>query len=300
VVVSVDDLACLDVLLWLQTGGAASERLGFSQSTISRRVQRVADLLRLEILKEDGVWEVVGDTTILGLERVVHQQYRWVRDLPLRIEAQHASVLPNCECLPGGWLMGNLDFLGISTPLNLLRDGMIDAWIACFPDVPDEHDADVVCFHLTRTPAQLIAAEGHPVLRSADRSTLNGARQYPVLALAADASPGVSAGLEELGLRSVVSRISRYQFDRWEGRILRDLLLGYASAYAIDQSDLPIVSLPIALPWEFGDTLVVKRAFASNVRFQELLNYLQGQGFNPIARISAGSCLRTGVIGWPQ
>jgi hypothetical protein len=107
---------------------------------------------------------------------------------------------------------------------------------------------------------------------------LNGAfGSYPVLALAADASPGVSAGLEELGLRSVVSRISRYQFDRWEGRILRDLLLGYASAYAIDQSDLPIVSLPIALPWEFGDTLVVKRAFASNVRFQELLNYLQGK-----------------------
>ncbi len=274
-VVYVDDLACLDVLLWLQTGSATSERLGFSQSTISRRVQRVADLLRLKILKEDGVWEVVGDTTILGLERVVHQQYRWLRDLPLRIEAQHNSVLPNCDCLPGGWVLGNLDFLGISTPLNLLRDGLIDAWIACFPDVPGENDSDVVCFHLTRTPAQLIAANGHPVLQSAGRSTLDGVRRHPVLALAADASPGVSAGLAELGLTSVVSRISRHQFDRWEGRMMRDLLLGYASAYAVDQLDLPIVSLPIALPWEFGDTLVVKRAFVSSLRFQQLLNYLQ-------------------------
>lgn len=75
-VVSLEDLDCLDLVLWLRTGSDAASRLDVSQPTISRAIRRVSDLLGVSIVKVAGEWEVRGDQTLLNLERAVHQRYR--------------------------------------------------------------------------------------------------------------------------------------------------------------------------------------------------------------------------------
>ena len=85
VVVSIEELACLDTLIWLRSGAVAAARLGVAQSTISRRVNHVAGLLNLRFFKPNGEWETLGDQTILNLERLVHQRYRWIHGRDLRI-----------------------------------------------------------------------------------------------------------------------------------------------------------------------------------------------------------------------
>ena len=163
VVVSIEELACLDTLIWLRSGAVAADRLGVAQSTISRRVNHVARLLNLRFFKPNGEWETLGDQNILNLERLVHQRYRWFHGRVLRIEAQYYSVPLFCDPIPDGWTPGTFDFMEIHTPLRLLRNGVIDAWIGCYPDVPDEDDSELACFHLTRLPSHLVVAVDHPL-----------------------------------------------------------------------------------------------------------------------------------------
>jgi hypothetical protein len=115
VVVSIDSLACLDYLIWLCSGSAAAARLGLTQPTVSRNVSRVSEIFAIELVKPNGEWELNGDTTLLNLERSVHQRYRWFRQLPLRIEAQYYSGPLFCDGLLSGWHVGNFDFLEVHT-----------------------------------------------------------------------------------------------------------------------------------------------------------------------------------------
>ncbi len=76
-VVPLDELACLDLLLWLRTGANAAKRLNSSQPRVSRCVQSVSDVFGITLSKNDGEWVVEGDQTLLNLERRVQQEYRW-------------------------------------------------------------------------------------------------------------------------------------------------------------------------------------------------------------------------------
>ena len=157
-VVSVDELACLDLLIWLRTGQSAAKRLAITQPQISRCVKKVSRTFGIDLLKADGEWETLGDQTLLNCERRVHQEYRWVKGHPLRIEAQYYSGPLFCDPAPEGWIAGNFDYLEIHTPIQHLRNGVIDAWIGCFPDIPEEVDPDLTCFDLTRLPTHLVVS----------------------------------------------------------------------------------------------------------------------------------------------
>ena len=54
--VGIDDLAMLDLQLWLRSGEAAATRLHCAQSTVSRRNIETLRCFGLELQREDGEW----------------------------------------------------------------------------------------------------------------------------------------------------------------------------------------------------------------------------------------------------
>jgi DNA-binding transcriptional LysR family regulator len=276
-VVSVRDLDCFDLLIWLRTGAHAASRLSASQSRVSRSIQKVSSLLGVSISKSDGEWDVHGDQFLLNLERRVHQEYRWRMGRPLRIEAQYYSGPLFCNPPPDGWMAGNFDYLEIHTPLEYLRNGVIDAWIGCFPDVPEDDDPVLTCFHLTRLPTHLVVGENHPLLHLGDAVTLEDVKHYPSLALPDGAYPKVQKVLQELGLWNLPQHIQRHSQLQNKTRYSSDLVVACASAFSISLFPTLKVILPIPIPLEVGDSLVVRRDYASHPRLLGLLDHLQSK-----------------------
>lgn len=276
-IVSVETLSCFDCLIWLRTGENAARRLGVDQATIARTARKVAAAFAVQLEKTNGEWQVLGDRGLLDLERRSHQLYRWQMGLPLRIEAQYYSGPLFLEPQPPGWLSGNFDFLEVATPLDHLRSGVIDAWIGCHPDVPDDDDPELACVPLTRLPTHLAVADGHPLLRLGQAVTLEEVRRYPSLALPDGAFPRVQAVLQELGLWNNPREIGRYNPAHWEGRTADQLTVGYATVLSLGLQPQPRVLLPLAIPLEVGDTLVVRRRFRDHRRCQRLLSRLRQQ-----------------------
>ena len=276
-VVSVEELDCLDLLIWLRTGANAASRLSTSQPRVSRSVQRVSGLFGVSLSKGNGEWEVLGDQTLLNLERQVHQEYRWRMGRPLRIEAQYYSGPLFCNPPPEGWVAGNFDYLEIHTPLQHLRNGVIDAWIACYPDVPEEDDPDFTSFPLTRLPAHLVVGENHPLLESGDQINLEMVREFPTLALPDGAYPRVQAALEKLGLWNLPQNIQRSSQWQSKARYPADLLVSPTSVFTISFFPTPQVILPIPIPLEVGDSLVIRRDYATHPRLLKLLEHLRNR-----------------------
>jgi len=273
-VVTIDSLSCLDYLIWLRSGAAAGKRLGLAQSSVSRSVSRVSEIFDIQLSKPNGEWEVSGDITLLNLERLVHQRYRWIHHLPLRIEAQYWSGPIFCDPLLDGWIKGNFDFLEVHTPLRLLQEGVIDALIGCYPDVPDEDDEDLICIHLTRMPAHLAVAPDHPLVALGEAITLDDARFFPSLALPDNAFPKVQAILQDLGLWNLLLDLQRYGKD-WQSRSLEKFAVGYATVFTLHLFQSSRVILPLKIPLDVGDTLIVRRIFAEQPQLLELINHLK-------------------------
>lgn len=273
-VVSIKKLESFDYLIWLRSGIDAAERLGVTQSTVSRDIRVVSRLFGLSLRKIDREWRLGGDSSLLNLERAVHQGYRWMHGLPLRIEAQYYSGSLFFDPAPRGWRAGNFDFLDVHTPLQHLRTSVIDAWIGCYPDVPDADDQDFACFHLTRLPAHLVVAADHPLVGLGSSVTLDDVRQFPSLALPDDAFPKVQKTLQDLGLWNLPVNLKRYDPEKWEGR-MENLVVGYSSALTMGLFKIPQVVLPLDISLEVGDTLIVRRQYADHPRLLALLKFLK-------------------------
>ena len=274
-IVSVENLRCLDCLVWLRTGENAARKLEVDQATICRTARKVAKVLEVEVEKLDGEWQILGDRSLLDLERQSHQLFRWQMEQLLRVEAQYYSGPLFLDPRPPGWLPGNFDFLEVNTPLQLLRSRVIDAWIACHPDVPDADDEELACFDLTRLPTWLVVSDAHPLLQLGDAIQLEDVLRYPSLALPDGAFPKVQAALRALGLWTSTTESRRYDYELWEGKTADELTVGYASAFTIGLFERPQVILPVPIELEVGDTLVVRRDFCDHPRLQALVSELR-------------------------
>lgn len=274
-VVSLIELACLDAQVWLGTGEKAATRLRLVQSTISRNVRKVIKEFRLESCRHSGRLLIQGDQTLLNQQRDLHQRYRWIHGLPLRLDAQYYSGPLLCNPAPTGWLLGEFDFMDVATPLQLLRDGILDVWIGVYPDTPEPDDPDLACIHLSRMPTHLVVAQGHPLLEQEGPISLDDVKAYPSLALPDGAFPKVQQRLVKLGLWSSPARMKRYRQELWEGRTTDQLTVGYATAFTQHLFALPQIVLPVPLDLVVGDSLIVKRCYLDHPRLQGLLRQLR-------------------------
>jgi len=266
-------LSCLDYLVWLRSGKGAASRLNCNQATVSRNANSVAEFLDLDTCKFEGEWCLGGDLSLLNAERKVHQLYRWSHGKSLRIDSVYGVGVPYFQESLGRWVFGPSDFLNVSYPMALLNDSILDAWLGCYPDVPDDDDEFIV-INLTRYPSYFLVDRNHPLLDRSEKLQLEDLQDVPVLSLPDGAFPRIQNHLKGLGFHRSNVGATRHEIKCWEGRTEDQLTISYGTVHTIGNFDGRKVPLPLSTGLTVGDSLVVKRCFAGSVYFRKLLLYL--------------------------
>ncbi|NCV91509.1 MAG: hypothetical protein EBW30_01510 [Synechococcaceae bacterium WB7_3xG_012] len=269
-------LSCLDYLIWLRSGQEATLRLSCSQSTISRNAKAVAESLGLDARKLEGEWSLDGDLSLLNAEREVHQFARWQRNDALRIDGIYGAGAPYLEGLSDPWVCGRSNFMGIPYPMVLLSQSILDVWIGCYPDLPEDDDRFAV-IPLSRYPAYFLVDRAHPLLESPGDLTLEDLRGFPVLSLPDGAFPKMQQHLKGLGLARTPVGTTRHDPRRWEGRTEDQLTISYGSPHTVACFAGAKVALPLSTGLTLGDSLVVKRRFADSDAFVQLVAQLRAR-----------------------
>ena len=267
-------LSCLDFQIWLRSGQKAAAYLNCNQATISRNAKLVTDFLDLDARKFDGEWSLGGDIDLLSAEREVHQLYRWKNAKSLRIDSIYgvgSAYLKDFNL--SEWICGPCNFLCVDHPKSLLKNSILDTWLACYPDVPEEDD-ELLVIHLTRYPSHFLVDQNHPLLNFDDELGLDDLLDFPVLSLPDGAFPKIQRHLHKLNLHRLKVESKRHDLNRWEGRTENQLTISYGTVHTIGDFDGSKVFLPLSTGLTLGDSLVVKRCFANTYAFELLLSFL--------------------------
>lgn len=266
-------LDALDGLQWLGSGEAVSRRFAISQATVSRHCARALQTFGIALERQNGEWELIGDQTFLRLERAVHQRARMLGRAPLRLEATYWSAPLLGVDLPANWILGRSDIVGIRRNIQLLQERIIDAWIAGLPDLPTANEPELTAIPLTRMPVFFTCAPGHPLLER-DQLSFEDIAAYPSLGLPAGSYPLVERALKSIGLWNDGVRMLRYQRQKWEGRSEDDLTIGYGTPLSLAISGGELQRLPLRLPFDSGDALVVHRDLLGSHVLDTLISHV--------------------------
>ena len=266
-------LEALDGLIWLRTGHQVALRFNLNQSTVSRNSKKCAQEFRLSLVRRHSEWSIDGDPILLNLERYVHQVSRWRENKPLRLESQFWSAPLLCSPIPSGWIAGNLNYMEYERPLQLLKERVIDAWITSYPDALNDDDPDFTAIHLSRLPMLLVVQEGHPLLELGSEITFEDVARFPLLPLPSGSFPRFQNVLEKLGLWQNGSGPSGFE---WRGRSdIEDLMVGFATPLTLPLYGDSYTALPLQVPVEVGDALVVAREWVDTPQTQDLIAVLR-------------------------
>ncbi|MFM7314025.1 MAG: hypothetical protein ACKO0M_12810 [Cyanobium sp.] len=126
-------------------------------------------------------------------------------------------------------------------------------------------------------PVHAVVAPEHPLLQLWSRQgglSWDDVAAFPSLALPPGTYPKVEAGLRSLGLWSSATRMDRYRRELWEGRGEEQLMVAYATVLS-EQIAGALVRLPLALPLESGEALVVRREWLEHPRLEALASELR-------------------------
>jgi len=198
--VSLDTLACLDSLIWLQTGKEVAERFSYNQSNVSRQQKSCCEIFGISLIKNHKEWVINQPNELIRMERLVHQQARFEGLRTLRMEATYWSAQLLCKPVPKQWILGLSNIVGIKRNHQLLREGIIDAWLCSAPDLPDCDDPDLTSIQLCQMPVHLMVAKDHPLLRKGTSIRWDDLADFPSLGLPDGAYPKTQSTLEKLGL----------------------------------------------------------------------------------------------------
>ena len=273
--VSLDTLACLDSLIWLQTGKEVAKRFSYNQSNVSRQHQNCCDVLGITLAKKDKEWVINQPNDLLRMERLVHQQARFQGLRSLRMEATYWSAPLLCTPEPEGWILGLSNIVGIERNHQLVREAIVDTWLCSAPDLPDHDDPDLTSILLCEMPVYLMVGKNHPLLRKKTNLCWDDIANFPSLALPDGAYPKTQKALKKLGLWDSPIRMSRYQRNFWEGQTEEDVTIGYGTCLSIAASQTDQVALPLTLPFCAGEALVVRHEHRDHPKIQELIHLIK-------------------------
>ena len=127
--VTVDQLCCLDGLIWLQSGNAVGALTLQHQTTVSRNQRKCAKAFGVDVLKRDGLWQIEGDCQLLQLEREVHQAARLKFGQGLRLEAALSPETALPQDLARIWTVGSSRIREPDHFATLLEQRVIEAWL---------------------------------------------------------------------------------------------------------------------------------------------------------------------------
>jgi DNA-binding transcriptional LysR family regulator len=258
-----DCLEALDALQWLRTGEEVCKRFELSQSSVSRKCRRTLAVFEIDLQRIQGEWCTIGDSSLLLLERRVHQHARFQGRRRLRLEATYWSGPLLCTPTPRRWLLGLANIVGVARNFQLVRERIVDAFLAGLPDLPAPDDPDLTAIVLSSMPVFFVARADHPLMGRQDLRFQDIAG-YPTLGLNGGAYPLVEKALGAIGLGNDPMRMQRYRRDLWEGRAEKELTIGYGTPLSLEISGGDLVRLPLELPFRSGVALVVRREVATH------------------------------------
>lgn len=269
-----DCLASMDGLIWLRTGHQVATKFNQHQTTVSRNSRKCAKAFKVFLERLNSEWQVVGDLKLLNLERRVHQYVRFHNGDSLRLDAQHWSGSLLGTPPPSGWILGNLNFLEYQRPLQLIQERIIDAWISSYPDTPS-NDPGLATIHLSKMPMLLVVNAGHPLLELGDAVTFQDVSRYPLLPLPDHGFPKFEQTLRACGLSLDPSQSDRQSHGTGAGPgPIEDLMVGFSTPLTLPLYGESCQVLPLRLPIEVGDALVVRREWTHYPQIQRLTDYL--------------------------
>jgi hypothetical protein len=269
-------LRYLDFQIWLRSGEECAKRLFATQSTISRRNAETLKTLNLKIKRDDfGEWVTDGDTKFLNMERIIHQLYRLGNnEEKLRLEATFWAGPTLATPEPEGWINGVWDHIGMTRPLHLIREGIIDAWISSYqPDLPERDDPHFAVIDLCKTPVKLVANKNHPLTQK-KYLCKKDLEAFPSLSLPKGWFPQTEAKLLSHGLWSTQASMKKYKKERWENKTEDQMTLSYATCLGLEvMKNLTIINYELDL--FSGESLVVKKSLMDNEKVHALLACLK-------------------------
>ena len=272
--VSLEELASLDLQLWLRSGEEAANRLHCAQSTISRRNIETLRRFNISMKRSDGEWRLFGNKAFLNLERQIHQLHRLThQSQPLRLEANFWATPVLASPAPAHWMLGVGDHVGMERPLQLVRERIIDAWIGSYqPDLPN-NDSELAIIDLCSTPVYLVANKNHP-LAGKKQLTIEDLEKFPSLSIPGKIFPKTEKILKRHQLWSNPARMQRYKPSAWQGQTEDQVTLCYGTCLALEvMPELTILDYDLELV--SGESLVVRRDLLSQPMIKELLAILK-------------------------
>ncbi len=274
--ISIEDLSYLDFQIWLRSGEECAKRLFSTQSTVSRRNAETLKTLGINLKKDNlGEWVTEGDTKYLEMERIIHQLYRLRNnEQKLRLESTFWSGPTLATPVPEGWINGIWDHIGMTRPLHLIHEGIIDAWISSYqPDLPEPDNPDFAVIDLCKTPVKLVASKDHPLAKKKGICQQD-LESFPALALPKGWFPRTEEKLRSHGLWSTEARMKRYKQELWEGKTDDQSTLSYATCLGLEvMENLSILDYDLNLT--SGESLIVKKSLINNRKIQSLLSCLK-------------------------
>ena len=268
--VELELLESLDQLIWHRSSMEAAEHCLCNQSSISRRVQGTLRLFGLK-LKRGPEYQLLGDLTLLRLERLVHQLARFKGYRPLRLEAthyiRHALSQPPME----DWILGPCHHRGYGTLLSLLQERIVDAWITSdLQDLPSSSEFAVIL--LWQWPGELVVHPRHPLAgeRGLSRDDLD---RFPSLILPAQLYPELARVVHAKGFGQI-SQLNRYDLGSWDGLTQDGVTISYGSSLTLEL-DHNLTALDWDLGLTGGEALIVLREWLEQPALGLLLEDLR-------------------------
>ena len=182
--VTVDQLCCLDGLIWLQSGNAVGALTLQHQTTVSRNQRKCAKTFGVDVLKRDGLWQIEGDAQLLKLERGVHQAARLRLGQGLRLEAAFSPETAFPKDLARVWIVGSSRIRKPDHIATLLKQRVIDAWLTSWEPVLGGSDS-IASIPLTDNPKTMHVVmhrdlHQHPVMAGLVAGLFAQHQQQPI------------------------------------------------------------------------------------------------------------------------
>ena len=210
--VALEQLEALDLVQWLRSGAAAARRLHCDESSITRRTRASLKALGLQ-LSRGSEFGLVGDATLLVLQRLVHQQARFLGHRPLRLDATHFIRQNLCVLPVTGWLLGPCDHRGNAAMVKLVIGRVLDAYITSdLKGLPSSPELTVI--PLWDWPGELVVSSCHPLAheRGLNRGDID---KFPMLKLPDELYPELASAIHAMGFCGS-SRLDRYDIGSWD------------------------------------------------------------------------------------
>ena len=138
-------------------GVKAAKVMRCDQSTISRKVLDNCKFFNIELQKEKGEWNILGDVSLINKQRALHQIYRLNGYAPKRISLPINFRGITSKPIGQGW-HGYIDrILNPLWKLELLRQSIVDAILCTEADeIPAVAAEDFHCIQIASKELRLI------------------------------------------------------------------------------------------------------------------------------------------------